>query len=97
MYDNLTAGDLALGMHDGKFNVVKFWTKMEPRMPLHSTLALRVYSALPTEANCEGAFFSLAGSTVTKLRRKLGLGPKTPAALVVVGAHMRTNGDLDME
>ena len=81
-------------MHDGKFNVVKFWTKMGPQMPLHSTLALRVYSALPTEANCERAFFFLAGSTVTKLRRKLG--PKTPAALAVVGAHIRKDGDLDI-
>jgi hypothetical protein len=94
MYDNLTAGDLALGMYDGKFNVARFWTKMEPRIPLHSTLALRVYSALPTEANCERAFFSLAGSTVTKLRHKPG--PKAPAALAAVGAHIRTNGDLDM-
>ena len=85
---------LALGMHGGKFNVVNFWTEMEPRMPLHSALALRVYSALPTEANCERTFLSLAGSTVTKLRHKLG--PKAPTALVVVGVHIRRNGDLDM-
>jgi hypothetical protein len=81
-------------MHDGKFNVVKSWTKMEPWMPLHSSLALRVYSALPTEANCERTFLSLACSTMTKLRHKIE--PKTPAALVVVGARIRRNGDLDM-
>ena len=39
--------------------------------------------------------FSLSGNTVTKLRHKLG--PKTLAALVIVGAHIRKHGDLEME
>ena len=81
-------------MHNSHFNVIKFWVKMEPRLPLHSALACRVYCALPTEANCERVF-SLSGNTVTKFRHRLG--PKTLSALVIVGHHLRRHGDIESE
>ena len=96
VYDAISPDDIALGMHTGSdgsvhFNVLKFWDKMKGRLPLHATLAFRVYAALPTEANCERVF-SMAGRTVTKLRHKLG--PKTLQALVIVGCHLKKNDDI---
>jgi hypothetical protein len=76
VYDAISPDDVAVGMHTGSdgsvhFNVLKFWDKMKGRLPLHATLAFRVYAALPTEANFERVF-SMAARTVTKLRHKLG-------------------------
>ena len=92
IYDATSDDDIALGMHEDKnsdmhFNVLKFWDKITGWLPLHATLAFRVCSALPTEANCERVF-SLAGRTITKLRHHLG--PKTLAALVIVGSHLKS-------
>ena len=60
--------DITAGMVKGedgrtRFKIIEFWRAMEPRYPLHAALAFRVYSVLPTEANCERVF-SRAGNNM---------------------------------
>jgi len=73
MYETMPKSDLTAGMVKGedgrtRFKIIEFWRAMKPRYPLHAALAFRVYSVLPTEANCERVF-SRAGNNMTHLRR----------------------------
>jgi hypothetical protein len=67
---------------------------MEPRYPLHAALAFRVYSLLPTKANCERVF-SCSGNNMTHLRRDMK--PKILSALVMVGCYLNNHGDIEDE
>ena len=77
-----------------RFKIIEFWRAMEPRYPLHAALAFRVYSVLPTEANCERVF-SRAGNNMTHLRRNTK--PKTLSALVMVGCYLNNHNDIEDE
>ena len=60
-----------------------------------SIIAVQCHLRRRRKARGKESSFSLSGNTVTKLRHTLG--PKTLAALVIVGAHIRKHGDLEME
>ena len=64
LYEIMPKSDLTFGMvksEDGRnrFNIIEFWRTREPRYPL----AFPVYSALPTEANCERVFSRIGNKT----------------------------------
>ena len=99
MYETMPKSDLTAGMVKGedgrtRFKIIEFWRAMEPRYPLHAAIAFRVYSVLPTEANCERVF-SRAGSNMAHMRRNTK--PKTLSALVMVGCYLQNHGDIEEE
>ena len=64
LYETMPKSDLTFGMVEGedgrnRFNIIEFWRTREPRYPL----AFPVYSALPTEANCERVFSRIGNKT----------------------------------
>ena len=64
LYEIMPKSDLTFGMvksEDGRnrFNIIELWRTREPRY----LLAFPVYSALPTEANCERVFSRIGNKT----------------------------------
>jgi hypothetical protein len=64
LYETMQKSDLTFGMVKGedgrnRFNIIEFWRTREHRHPL----AFPVYSALPTEANCERVFSRIGNKT----------------------------------
>ena len=64
LYETMQKSDLTFGMVKGedgrnRFNIIESWRTREPRYPL----AFPVYSALPTESNCERVFSRIGNKT----------------------------------
>ena len=85
-YAKLTYEDVQLGVVDGKFDVLKFWSNpsIMKKLPVHAALARSVFTSLATEANCE-RIFNISGQLLSQLRTCLG--PDLVKQFMFVGSN----------